>query len=236
MTYDDSAPRGGPVIEQPLHDDREEEVDGEEEENDEQSRQLTHDEIWDDSALVEAWDSAMAEYKAFHGQGSDWKEETVKKSPLWYNTPAQPQKSKGKNKANGFNIPAAHSSGAHGQNPQASTDAEADSAPLDFDTFMPTHDPSLTSAVPLHPSAVPGLDYASLYTPNRPGETVSQDEAFSRALAAMYWGGYWTAVYHSHRNTGIHEDGASQNEPDGVQGEAQVEGVQDEEILLPTQR
>lgn len=26
--------------------------------------------------------------------------------------------------------------------------------------------------------------------------TVSQDEAFSRALNAMYWGGYWTAVYH----------------------------------------
>ena len=24
----------------------------------------------------------------------------------------------------------------------------------------------------------------------------SQDEAFSRALNAMYWGGYWTAVYH----------------------------------------
>jgi hypothetical protein len=25
---------------------------------------------------------------------------------------------------------------------------------------------------------------------------VSQDEAFDRALSAMYWGGYWTAVYH----------------------------------------
>ena len=30
-------------------------------------------------------------------------------------------------------------------------------------------------------------------------EVVSQDEAFSRALNAMYWGGYWTAMYHVRR-------------------------------------
>ena len=28
------------------------------------------------------------------------------------------------------------------------------------------------------------------------GRIVSQDEAFSRAMNAMYWGGYWTAMYH----------------------------------------
>jgi len=28
------------------------------------------------------------------------------------------------------------------------------------------------------------------------GHMVSQDEAFSRAMNAMYWGGYWTAMYH----------------------------------------
>ena len=28
-----------------------------------ESRELTHEEIWDDSALVEAWDAAMDEYK-----------------------------------------------------------------------------------------------------------------------------------------------------------------------------
>ena len=28
---------------------------------------------------------------------------------------------------------------------------------------------------------------------------VSQDEAFSRAMTAMYWSGYWTAVYHVSR-------------------------------------
>lgn len=30
---------------------------------DEESRELTHEEIWDDSALIEAWDAAMDEYR-----------------------------------------------------------------------------------------------------------------------------------------------------------------------------
>jgi len=49
--------------------------------------------------------------------------------------------------------------------------------------------------------APPGLD-PSQTTPADASATVSQDEAFSRALNAMYWGGYWTAVYHCHRNFG----------------------------------
>ena len=74
-------------------------VDDAEEET--ESRELTQDEIWDDSALIAAWESATAEYevcrleiiivllyseercdKAYHGKGKDWKKETVKKSPL----------------------------------------------------------------------------------------------------------------------------------------------------------
>ena len=32
-------------------------------EEEEESRELTHDEIWDDSALITAWESATAEYE-----------------------------------------------------------------------------------------------------------------------------------------------------------------------------
>ena len=35
----------------------------EDETGDMESRELTHEEIWDDSALIEAWDAAMDEYK-----------------------------------------------------------------------------------------------------------------------------------------------------------------------------
>ena len=55
---------------------------GEGEYDEEESRELTHEEIWDDSALVDAWESAMEEYKAFHGGADAWKRESVKKSPL----------------------------------------------------------------------------------------------------------------------------------------------------------
>jgi len=62
------------------------------------------------------------------------------------------------------------------------------SRPVDFETFVPNHDPSLAQ-----PSQAAFETYA---TPPAPGEHVSRDEAFDRALGAMYWAGYWTAVYH----------------------------------------
>ena len=48
----------------------------------EESRELTHEEIWDDSALVNAWEAATEEYEAYHGSKKDWKSETVNKTPL----------------------------------------------------------------------------------------------------------------------------------------------------------
>ena len=48
----------------------------------EESRELTHEEIWDDSTLVNAWAAATEEYEAFHGPDKGWKKEPVNKSPL----------------------------------------------------------------------------------------------------------------------------------------------------------
>ena len=64
-----------------------------------ESRELTHEEIWDDSALIEAWEAATDEYRvnrtfvrvwtcthclqAFHGSESKWKTGPIlKPSPL----------------------------------------------------------------------------------------------------------------------------------------------------------
>ena len=141
----------------------------------------------------------------FHGKDKKWKTEPVKKSPLsggslfdgsynlptrrWYNVPLSPKKSKKKASTSEAQETAEYTNG-YG-------DAGDDSAPLNFDTFVPTHDASLASAAPPHPPSVPGVDqYAQFYLPDPPGPLVSQDEAFTRALSAMYWGGYWTAVYH----------------------------------------
>jgi hypothetical protein len=52
------------------------------EDDQEESRELTYEEIWDDSALLDAWEAAQQEYEMYHGTGKDWKDEPVKKSPL----------------------------------------------------------------------------------------------------------------------------------------------------------
>ena len=81
------------------------------------------------------------------------------------------------------------------------------SVPLNFDTFVPTHDASLSYAQPAQPPPIPdevSAQYngvtshygASLPDTKEGLGAVSPDEAFNRAIGAMYWCGYWTAVYH----------------------------------------
>ncbi|KAJ3552326.1 hypothetical protein NM688_g4206 [Phlebia brevispora] len=192
-------------------------------EEEEESRELTHEEVWDDSALIDAWNSANAEYEAFHGKGKNWKKEPVKKSPLsWYNVPPSPGK---KRKAESSETTVS----TNGQIVAAEEEVAENSVPLNFDSYVPTHDPSLASAIPPHPPTVPGPDYAQYYLPNPPGPVVTQDEGFSRALSAMYWGGYWTAVYHCQRSMQAHT----------VHGDVEENGEAengDEDDLVSTQR
>ncbi|KAK0464199.1 uncharacterized protein EV420DRAFT_1637763 [Desarmillaria tabescens] len=74
-----------------------------------------------------------------------------------------------------------------------------DSQPLNV---LPSHDPSLSS--------------------------VSQDEAFQRAMNSMYWAGYWTAVYHHQRRLAEEEE--------DEEGEGKEDKVEVEEDLVSTQR
>ena len=129
-------------------------------------------------------------HKVYHGKGKDWKKEPTKKSPLsvlnylmesqltqldrWYNVPPDPAKLK--------------KSAVVLRDPPNTQPDPNDSHPLNFDTFVPSHDPSLAQALQpaLEPNGVPPV----------PGEHVGRDEAFNRAMGAMYWAGYWTAVYH----------------------------------------
>ncbi|KAJ4477882.1 hypothetical protein C8J55DRAFT_515756 [Lentinula edodes] len=178
----------------------------------EESRELTHEEIWDDSALIEAWNAAAEEYKAYHGPDKGWKTEPVHKSPLWYNTPPpSSKKQKTSHPLPPSVVDVAATTSVKGPAVSTGTEAdvaiESDSKPLDFATFIPTHDAGLSlpgSAPPrMMPEGSNGVskpDLSSYYTTalsSDPGSMVSQDEAFKRALEATYWSGYWTAVYHS---------------------------------------
>ncbi|KAI0303032.1 hypothetical protein BC826DRAFT_929817 [Russula brevipes] len=201
-------------------------------EDEEESRELMHGEIWDDSALIAAWESATAEYEFYHGKGKDWKKEPVKKSPLlvfhcreelrlipihrWYNVPPDPSKLKA-------------SVELEQESDVAQLDPE-DSRPLDFATFVPDHDPSL---------AQPPLPTSETYGTPASGEHVGRDEAFNLALGAMYWAGYWTAVYHSHGRNGrdaIAHQPAANGHLESQGDENADEQDEDEELLISTQR
>ncbi|KAH9855803.1 hypothetical protein C2E23DRAFT_723663 [Lenzites betulinus] len=198
----------------------------EEEEEEEESRELTHEEIWDDSALIDAWNSAAAEYEAFHGPGKTWKDQPAKKSPLWYNVPPATTSKQNANKSasNGVN---AASANAH-----AASTADTNSIPLNFDTYVPTHDPSLVGAGSA--LAAPAMDGAALAVGSE-AAMVSQDEAFTRAMTAMYWSGYWTAVYHSRRNE-AQQNGAGAPANGADDGDDAVEDDADDDDMLPAQR
>ncbi|KAG2364747.1 hypothetical protein BDR07DRAFT_1354715 [Suillus spraguei] len=194
--------------------------DGEIEE--EEGRELTHEEIWDDSALIDAWHSATAEYEAFHGKTQDWKSTTVKKSSLWYNIPCNSSKEKAKTPSS-TKVVSTEAAAAEGE----------DSAPLDFDTFVPSYDPSLPA-----PSEAPAAPESSFFIPAPSTTMVSRDEAFSRALSAMYWGGYWTAVYHCQNQHSSQEVIEEQDDQECEEEDDDDDEVleDDAEDLVPAQR
>ncbi|KAG1725551.1 uncharacterized protein EDB91DRAFT_1254692 [Suillus paluster] len=196
--------------------------DGEIEE--EESRELSHEEIWDDSALIDAWNSATAEYEAFHGKTQDWKSNPVKKSPLWYNIPydSSKDKSKAPNPTKGASENAAS---------QAVVDGEENSVPFDFDTFVPSYDPSLPVS-----SEAPTAPDPSFFVPAPSTTMVSRDEAFSRALSAMYWGGYWTAVYHCQNQQNSSQEVVEEQDQEYEEGDEEVPEDDDAEDLVPAQR
>ncbi|KZV61363.1 hypothetical protein PENSPDRAFT_658960 [Peniophora sp. CONT] len=185
---------------------------GEEEEGEEEmSRMLSREEVWDDSALIDAWEAATAEYEAMHGKSKDWKNEPVKK---WYNVPPKPSPSKA----------------APTPKPEPTTE---NSQPFDYNTFVPSHDPSLA----YDSGAVAGAKGAG---------GASRDEAFEQAVNATYWAGYWTAVYYSHNRADTTAAVKRKAEEEEVEGEYVGEEAEEDdeaviaspidEDIIPTQR
>ncbi|KAG6848733.1 hypothetical protein H0H87_003491, partial [Tephrocybe sp. NHM501043] len=100
-----------------------------------EGHELTHDEIWDDSALIDAWNAATEEYEAYNGPDKGWKKEPIHKSPLWYNVPKTTTKDAPSTSNGQVSLP-------------TPAPEEENSRPFDFNTFTPSHDPSLDMPVP----------------------------------------------------------------------------------------
>lgn len=231
--WDDPTPTihgGGPSKRQSNAKDKEVVFDDDEaEREDGESRELTHEEIWDDSALVDAWNAAMEEYEAYNGPDKGWKKEPVHKSPLWYNVPPKKKPSKSRMEST---TPITFDE-------TSVSVEEADSKPINFETFVPTHDPSISDDPALEP---PSISYMQTEGSVVAGTMISQDEAFSRALSAMYWGGYWTAMYHCQRQLSGNviastvTAGGNDQTDDDIDEDMVYEEEEEEEEFVSTQR
>ncbi|KZW02141.1 hypothetical protein EXIGLDRAFT_760354 [Exidia glandulosa HHB12029] len=161
----------------------------------EQSRDLAHEEIWDDSALIDAWNAATEEYEVLNGPDKKWKHEPVHKSALWYNSLPQAAAAPSGSKAD-------------------------DSAPLDFDSYVPTHVP-----LPNQKDGAPAMHAPSFSFPPMPSApNVSSDEALQNAYGAWYWAGYWSGVYQT-MNAGKTRGTAVVEDPEEITGAELDESV-----------
>ncbi|CAE6402412.1 unnamed protein product [Rhizoctonia solani] len=146
---------------------------------------LTQNELWDDSALIAAWDAAAEEYESLNGPEKKWKEDPVNKSALWYAPPPKPQEEE---EEDGEEEEEEREEGEEEEN--ADEGIVPDSAPIDFDTFVPLHDPTLGVAQ----VSGTGLQYP---TNTYDFTKLTKDEIFEKAVSASYWAGYWAAMYHA---------------------------------------
>lgn len=139
-----------------------------------ESRDLTHEEIWDDSALIDAWNAATEEYEVLNGADKKWKHEPLHKSALWYTS--LPETTSNDNKTN----------------------TENDSTPLDFDSYVPEYPSGITADGQNDdsPNAQRELQPPSFGFPPMPdASAVSPEVALQNAYGAWYWAGYWSGVY-----------------------------------------
>ncbi|CUA73655.1 hypothetical protein RSOLAG22IIIB_01189 [Rhizoctonia solani] len=167
---------------------------------------LTQEELWDDSALIAAWDAAAEEYESLNGPEKKWKEDPINKSALWYAPPAKPQEEENDEDDE------EEEEGEEVENVEETEHAIVpDSAPIDFNTFVPSHDPTLGVA------QTPGT---GLQPPTNTYDftKLTKDEIFEKAVSASYWAGYWAAMYHA-RNA------APENEADAEEEEEADEMV-----------
>ncbi|KAF8486704.1 hypothetical protein JB92DRAFT_1511500 [Gautieria morchelliformis] len=201
----------------------------------EESRQLTHEEIWDDSALIHAWDAAVEEYEVLNGPDKKWKSEPVNKSPLWFNIPPETEAPSTPSPGPSFlvpSIPAVFTSEGDLDQDECFEPSDPDnSRPVNFDTFVPQHDPSLPDADAKVSNGATDAGHGIVPPPPAGmSSQVTPNEAFERAMGAWYWAGYWTGVYHSGVTQKVHPKSKGHDHKIEATDEAIVGDIEQEQV------
>ncbi|KAL9527173.1 SMN complex subunit [Sphaerulina musiva] len=134
---------------------------------------LTHDELWDDSALVTSWNDAFNEYKKYHSLASRGEKVEQPKQPPTESLKEVAVESKAAAYLNGTT---------------ATTTQPSSNAPINFATEA-TPTATTTTATP-HTTAGPIL-------PNLPQTLLngSQNEDLKNIMMSWYYAGYYTGLY-----------------------------------------
>ncbi|KAI0974965.1 hypothetical protein F4678DRAFT_357997 [Xylaria arbuscula] len=136
-------------------------------------QELTHHEIWDDSALIDSWDQALQEYKKYHSihrNGGNVNDLLKAKD--------EDETSDAKQSLHGI-------SGA------------TESAKLETDSEMREGEPKTGNAAPQH--SHPRIADA----PPAPAGLLGtiRDEGLKKLLMSWYYAGYYTGYYEGQRDT-----------------------------------
>ncbi|KAL2137643.1 hypothetical protein VTI28DRAFT_8677 [Corynascus sepedonium] len=146
----------------------------------------THEEIWDDSALVESWNQALEEYKKYHSIHA--RGGTIDDLPNGTNETARPEDN------------AKPGAGVVGEAAQPKTGAEAEGKVDETIPMEESDETSVPTISDVHDSvAAQKADAMLTGGPTMPGPTTVlgtiQDEELRKLLMSWYYAGYYTGLY-----------------------------------------
>ncbi|KAH7103258.1 hypothetical protein BKA62DRAFT_697867 [Auriculariales sp. MPI-PUGE-AT-0066] len=174
------------------------------------------EDIWDDSALIDAWNAANEEYEVLNGPDKKWKHDPVHKSALWYgkvadsafeSTTTQFANSGVQLERSATSVGAV--SGARDSTGFGSSIPELDITPMkniDEGTGRGRNSHGRNQTQQHGRSSQGEYELPSIHA--TPPASVTAEQALQNAFTAWYWTGYWTGVHRtlSEQKRVEHED------------------------------
>ncbi|KAI8051137.1 hypothetical protein BDF22DRAFT_656578 [Syncephalis plumigaleata] len=148
------------------------------------------EDVWDDSALIEAWDAAVNEYQTYHAKGD---EQTAKK-PTKRKLKPIPKKYQAKPASN-LSQPSVTST----TNIATSTEQQSYNNNDKYDSTA--YNPQVTTNETNHYSAEAYPSYPSMPFDPASHPTWPQDPDTMNMVMAWYYAGYYTAIHQAKQQT-----------------------------------